>query len=367
MTGQDSHDATPGKPVWPVWARSKSKCLGVCLLIPGSLDWICQAGSYLLGKTSLGAFADKIAKLSVLFTISYFLTTKGCEAFNSNKTAQIRRREDLQKRIDILSPKSKESATARQLAFGSLKGFLDAGMDSIGKSPESREFYRTTSRLQFSELDLSQLDLAHKVLDRLVARRTDLQRADLTGASLRKAALNAAILWDTLLIGADLDGASLQTTQLAGADLSGANLAEADLSGAAFSDVVKAPNGEYVAGAAKCDAKTSFSRARLRRAVLRHVVFDGVDFSDADLEGALTTGILPTNAYPRFNAASFRNAKLNRTNLKQIDFKGVDLTGADLTDADFADSDLTEAVGVTHLQYESARTTLAKPPKVFAP
>jgi hypothetical protein len=155
----------------------------------------------------------------------------------------------------------------------------------------------------------------------------DLHAADLHGANLMGAHLENAYLWDANLIGAHLEGAHLEDASLEGAYLIGAFLGDAYL----------------------IDAQ--LESAHLEGANLIGAHLGGVQLEDAYLRGA------------------FMGADLAGANLMRAHLAGARLIGAELEGAYLWGTDLTDAIGVTQEQVNSAKgnTTTRLPPGIVMP
>lgn len=170
-------------------------------------------------------------------------------------------------------------------------------------------------------------------------RGVNLSRANLYGANLYRANLCRANLYGT-----DLSRANLSRANLREADLRGANLFRANLNG------------------------TKLPKAHLRGAVLDRADLDGAKVYSADLYGADLNGVKLSGAdLSRVNLceANLRGADLSTADLHGADLGRANLGGAALSEANFKSAhfdscdlkhaDLTEALGLTQEQIDSAK------------
>ena len=172
---------------------------------------------------------------------------------------------------------------------------------------------RAHEKGQGRSLDLRNTDLGMADLKWALLQGADLQRAYLQGADLQGAFLQGAYLLEAYLLEADLHGAHLQGADLLGAHLQGAYLYGADLQGADL----------YGAYLERADLKwADLKRADLQEADLKRAHLQRADLKGADLQGA--------------------------------DLEGAYLHGADLQGADLEGVDLSQVLGLTKEQIESA-------------
>ena len=321
------------KPTRPVW-RNGQRWSNVWSFVEWPLQWL----DYLLSCTSLGRVAEHVAKLSVLVVVIFFLWGKADEIWNSKRTRQLKLREDVRNNVETLLPDSNAVTMTRQWALISLKKHFDTSISQgVRNGTEHEQFLFDANRLQFSGLDLSELDLSG----------TRFLASQFRGANLR----------GTDLQGADFKKCNLTDAQLAGASLAGADLTSATLKGAILSNIEAAPGGGFIFVAAKLDKRTRMVSTSLDGAMLRGLRLDEVDLSNSDLRNSTLVGRAAAGTYPSCRAASLRNANLRGAKLQGLDFTGVDLTGAILDKAELDGANLSQAIGLTKLQYATANVT----------
>jgi len=156
-------------------------------------------------------------------------------------------------------------------------------------------------------------------------RRLDLSRADLPGANLVGAHLEGANLTGTHLEGANLTGAHLEgailiESHLEEANLTGTHLEEANLTGAHLEEA-------------------TLFKAHLEEVTLLKAHLEEADLGETHMEGA-----------------GLDAAHLEGTYIAEAHLEGVDLFGAHLKKTDIRGANLTDVVGLTREQLESAIT-----------
>jgi uncharacterized protein YjbI with pentapeptide repeats len=169
-----------------------------------------------------------------------------------------------------------------------------------------------------SEADLSETDVSDANLCEARLSKTNLSGADLSKANLSKADMAAVDLTSADVPMADLSMADLRSANFSKANLSRANLSVADL-----------------------------SRANLYRANLAEANLHGAKLSGANLSEAILH--LADLSETDLSDASLSRADLSRANLTEALLAGTDLTRANLFGAI-----LTETVGLTIVQINSA-------------
>ncbi|MFZ4270255.1 pentapeptide repeat-containing protein [Streptomyces arboris] len=150
-------------------------------------------------------------------------------------------------------------------------------------------------------------------------------------------------------------GADLSEANLSGADLSGADLRETDLSNADLSDA-----NLLSATMFKVDlSNATLARSTIEGVVLAEANLHRADLSRADLSGSALVGAnLTEAALDEVTGAGVQlsSANLTRPSLRDARLSRVDLRGANLTDADLRGAKLSDVVGLTQRQVDSAIT-----------
>jgi uncharacterized protein YjbI with pentapeptide repeats len=162
---------------------------------------------------------------------------------------------------------------------------------------------------------------------RLNLDQTDLHNANLSDAHLERAHLEGAFLRYAVLANTNLQFANLDEAHLEGAFLRNAKLSNAGMEG-----------------------------TNLRGANLWDAHMNDANLSQADLRGADLTGAYLKGAHmvAHLRGASLRDADLEGAIMMLTDLTGVDLTSAVLKGAMLDGADLTNAIGVTQEQIDSA-------------